>query len=204
MVVRIIRREAAAPPKEDKAELSPLPMEIGGLRPEIKKTIKVGTSEIRPDIDLHYEQGKAKFLVNLRKPGIWYEVVDFDEVDKKTLKLRSKDDNTFMSKVHGTVSRNYMVVVEPEGTKAPSEEAQARVLKLLASTAGAPASLPEGGEVVQEKKTSKKNKLDKKILKDNGGSMKVSSGQKRPVKKDKKAVKKVVKKVVRWPAKKRK
>jgi len=156
MVVRIIRREA---PPEEKVVSQALPVSPSNVtRPVLKKTLKLGTSEIRPDLDLHYEQGKVKFLVNLRKP-LWYKVVDFDEEGKQTLKMASEDGNTFMSKVGGTVSRNYMVVVELEGAASPSEDSLKMVQGILSKS-----GVTEGGATESLKEspiTGKENPMSK-------------------------------------------
>jgi hypothetical protein len=137
-------------------------------RPVLKKTLKLGTSEIRPDLDLHYEQGKVKFLVNLRKP-LWYKVVDFDEEGKQTLKMASEDGNTFMSKVGGTVSRNYMVVVELEGAASPSEDSLKMVQRILSKqgvTEGeAPLEKASSPSTVKEKDMGKGKNAPKKEAK---------------------------------------
>lgn len=139
MPVKIVRRG-------DKKD-APLPSNAGGVkivkktkpepapaatledRPVLSKVLHVGNSEIYPDIDVHDESGKEKFLVHFRKPGLWFKVESFDE-DTRHVKLRSSQKTSFESKIEGTVPRNYMVVTEKEGAKEPSSAVMAKVYEL--------------------------------------------------------------------------
>jgi hypothetical protein len=103
---------------------------------------------------------------------MWFQVLDFDEEGKKNLKLKGKDGNTFASHVEGTVPRNYMVVLMPEGATAPSDE----VIKAVHKLTTAPLATPSAEESVAEVQKSKSAK---------GGTAlpPKATGQKRPVKK---------------------
>ena len=75
------------------------------------------------DMDLTAEKGgPRKFLVHRTKPGVWYEVVAFDDYSKQTdaLKLRSPAGLVFDSKTDITTPQKYAVVVGPVDLNAPS------------------------------------------------------------------------------------
>lgn len=142
MPVTIIKRgapvgDASTPTKTPKVVIKALPKPLEAIYPgqiiasEVapKMTVKFGTSEVRPDLDLHYELGRVKFLVHIRKKSIFYEVHSFDE-DTKALVLGSSYGTRFDSKIDGTVGRNYLLVVEQEGAKKPSHEALVYVQSL--------------------------------------------------------------------------
>lgn len=100
-------------------------------RPKLTKVLKVGKSEILPDMDVHDVKGRTKFLVHLRKKGIWYRIVAYDD-QLQRLKLCSVNGTVFDSKTDGTVLHNYMVAVENEDAKVPSPEVIERVQSLIA------------------------------------------------------------------------
>ena len=80
-------------------------------RPVLDKAVKIGNSTIMPDIDMHDVLGGCKFLVHLKKKGIWYKVVGYDEAEG-SLKLLTQAGVAFDGHMHRTVGSNYMVVME--------------------------------------------------------------------------------------------
>lgn len=102
---------------------------------KIHKTIKLGTAEIRPDHDLHMEQGKTKFIVHLRKPS-WFRILAYDETTHEA-KMASAEI-TFPTKLHRSLTLYYVVAVQPEGPLEPSKEVLDFVWNILSK-------VPPGG-----------------------------------------------------------
>ena len=102
-------------------------------RPLITKQVQAGSAVILPDVNLQPVAGGAKFLIHLHKvengTAIWYRVEGYDETTGQ-IKLRSRHANTFGTQMHPSVALYYMVVVEPAGATAPSDEAFNGVKKL--------------------------------------------------------------------------
>ena len=137
----IIRRKTEAPAAPLPAPISAPPtttLASVDARPKLDRTMKFGQSEVRPDMDLHHELNKVKFIVHLRKPGIWYRIIDFDE-QSGVIKAQSVHV-VFDTSVHRSLNAFYMVVVEPEGTTQPSKDALHYVQEVLGR-------LPPGAEV---------------------------------------------------------
>lgn len=128
MPVTIIRKNKGGPSPEPDAPVVKKPPDDG--RPHLTKVKKIGKEEILPDLDLHDEQGKTKFLVHYRKPGFWYRIFSYDE-EAKVIKLISPHGTSFDSKMTSMVGRNYMVVSSPSGTMIPSKEVLNAVVGLL-------------------------------------------------------------------------
>lgn len=136
MPITIIRKGGAVEEVKVKTDAAPAivkktnpPPFVEG-RPKLAKSIQVGDSIILPDLDVHDVQGKQKFLVNFRRPGMVFKIRSYDE-ETKQLKLLSNHGTVFDSKIDGAAPRNYMVVVEPEGADKPGKEAVGIVLGLL-------------------------------------------------------------------------
>lgn len=166
-----------------------IPALLAGVeRPKLNKVIKFGTSRIFPDIDVHEELNTVKFLAHLRKPGIWYRVVGFDE-QANLLKLATPDNLLFDSKIERTVAKHYMVIAEDVGgefAKSPNPAALKFVQELLTKAGG------EDADVVADKQLISAGQIDKPKAKKKKAKPEVKKAK--PKAKPKKAEKKPTKK----------
>lgn len=91
--------------------------------------VQAPKAEVRKDFDLREEQGKVKFLVHRKKPGIWYRVRSFDE-QTGALKLSTTHNKGMFPSAGGkAMLDNYALVVEKAGASEPSAAAIAKVQK---------------------------------------------------------------------------
>ena len=78
--------------------------------------------KILPTMDFTVKEEESKFLVHKTKPGVWYEVVSYDEyATTPVLKLRSPGGLTFDSTRDITTDKKYAMVVGPGDVPAPPE-----------------------------------------------------------------------------------
>lgn len=162
--------KSVAKPKQEPVEEAPPPRRVNPVftpsepiegRPEIGAAKKFGKATVLPDIDVHDVLGHVKFLVHLKK-DIWYRVLGYDE-QENILRLQSALKVRFESKIDRTVGRNYMVVMEPEGTEVPSKAAVKFVRTLLEGMPELPPWEDEGTKDLPEPdpKPSKEEKPKK-------------------------------------------
>lgn len=164
-------------------------------RPLIGMAVKIGNSTVLPDIDIHDVLGGVKFLVHLKKPGIWYKITGFDEGEGRMI-LTTKSGVMFEGHTHRTIGPNYMVVQEHGITATePSTEAIEFVQGLLTQ-------IPEDDSPpwkVDEPKASKQPKKEpepepkKKIVIKKVGKSKITQAETPAKKKGGVVIKKVKK-----------
>ncbi len=137
MVVRIKRGSGATGLKTAPKPMSDADRQFGqphhGHGPE---PIKAGAFEVHLQLDFQNETGKTKFLVHRTKPGLWYQIMNYDE-EYQTLKLRSVHGTTWPSKVHATTPEKYVLVIGPHDAKEPNEQVFVVVEQLAAAAKAA-------------------------------------------------------------------
>ena len=119
------------------------------------KQIKVGDCIVCPTLDFSEERGVLKFLVHIRKNGLWYKLLKQSD---GVMFLESSVGTQFESKVNSGISKNYVLVKCLNKQDRPSPAAMEVVQRLIAKVSkdNAPESVVEPPKAIAKVDTAKK------------------------------------------------
>ena len=130
MPVKIVKRGTSDPPVSASSYMS--------------GNIKVDGCLVCAKLDFGDERGVTKFLVHIRKEGLWYKVLKSSE---DMVFLESPLGTQFESKLNSTVPKNYIMVKCPD--KAKQKKPSSAVMEIVQRLVLKVSVGPVGGEVVE-------------------------------------------------------